>query len=422
MRLRAIVLGLLLVGCSVSGPAMPSESAETTAETPARTVIATGTSTPAATATRTPRPTRTPTTVPSVTPTLDPATLPVMRIAFVRSENMMWMGEADIWVINADGSDERLLIHYRPDSMLGAEFAFSPDGCWLAVTDASQGLLVDVRTGERTVIDETDFGTNQQVTNYAWSQDSTTLTYYRGTSPDRTGAIPELRQTRRLPDGAWSEPETFPLASGRVMLPVWELADGRILTQMFGAGRGFSGVSYITDITTGFTQTLTFPGFDDHSLYVSDATLDGRIVFREDHWVAAEVDPNSYVGRITASGAITDAVILTPPPGGSIVYAGKFTPDETGVLAITQHGLHGGRKEYGLFSLLNDGTTRYTSLLADQPFIAGDSPLGLDYAIVSVSDDMMMETGVLWLLALDGSVKAALTEGFWPVGLPVCEE
>lgn len=423
VRLTIVVFVFVaLIGCRPSDIASTADVEQTQVAPSTSEPTPTGTFTPGADATRTPRPTQTPTTVPSATPTLDPATLPAMRIGFVRSESQMWMDEADIWVINADGSDERLVVHYRPYSLVGAPFAFSPDGCWLAVSDAKLGLVFDVQTGEKIVIDESDPKKYEGISNFAWSPDSTTLTYYRGTPPDMADAIPELRQTRRLTDGSWSEPEIFPLdPSGRVMLPVWELADGRILSQTFGPGMGFSGVSYITDLTTGITQTLTFAGFDDHALYVSDATLDGRFVFREQHWIAADFDANSYVGRITASGAISDVVTLAPPPGGSIVYPGKFTPDQTGVLAITQHGRNGGPQEYGLFSLLDDGTTNYTSLLAPPLSIAGHSPLGSGFAVVSVTSDSMTEAGEIWLVALDGSGVATITEGFWPVGLPICD-
>ncbi|MBN1310853.1 MAG: hypothetical protein JXB30_05475 [Anaerolineae bacterium] len=423
VRLTTVVLVFVaLIGCTPSDITSTADVEQPQVAPSTSESAPTGTFTPNADATRTPRPTQTPTMVPSATPTLDRARLPAMRIGFVRSESAMWMGEADIWVINADGSDERLVVHYRPYSLVGAEFAFSPDGCWLAVSDAKQGLVFDVRTGEKIVIDEADPNKYEGVSNFAWSPDSTTLTYYRGTPPDMADAIPELRQTRRLTDGSWSEPEIFPLdPSDRVMLPVWELADGRILSQTYGPGGG-SGVLYITDLATGISETLTFEGFDDHALYVSDTTLDGRIVFREQHWIAADFDANSYVGRISAGGAISDVVTLAPPPGGSIVYPGKFTPDGTGVLAITQHGRHGGPHEYGLFSLLDNGTTSYTSLLAPPLSIAGHSPLESGFAVVSVTSDSTTETGEIWVVALDGSGVATITEGFWPVGLPICEE
>ncbi len=112
VRLTIVVLVFMaIIGCTPSDIASTADVEQTQVATSTSEPAPTGTFTPGADATRTPRPTQTPTTVPSATPTLDPATLPAMRIGFVRSESEMWMDEADIWVINADGSDERLVVH-----------------------------------------------------------------------------------------------------------------------------------------------------------------------------------------------------------------------------------------------------------------------------------------------------------------------
>lgn len=418
----AAALALMLGACartsqdSVDIPLTPT-LVETASDAPSATPS------PRAIATDTPRPTRTPTTTPGITPTLDPAALPGMRIAFVRSKSgWMLLGEQEIWLMNADGSNQRLVARHQVDATYGIMSAFSADGCLYAATDELDGVVFDVQTGKRVTIDEGDSETYEMVSNFAWSPDSTTLTYYRGTAPDLRVTIPELRQIRRLADGSWSAPQTIPLdPSGRAMLPAWALADGRILTQMYNVGTGFSGVSYITDLRSGTTQPLTFAESDQVAV-VSDCTPDGHIVFGTPRGPNGPLNSNMYVGQITASGAITDVVIIPPPPGASTMYPGQFTPDQIRVLAIIQHGLAGGTKEYGMFTLQDGGTTSYTTLLPPQPLLAGASPLGSQHAVVSVTSEIVTAPGEIWLLALDGSVTAALTDGFLPMGLPICEK
>src|SRR5207248_4624223 len=131
----------------------------------------------------------------------------------------------------------------------------------------------------------------------------------------------------------------------------WALQDGRILTQRYGPSAGFSGVSYITDLTKGLTQPLTFPNSDQLAL-IADATPEGHIVFNG----PGLSDPNKYIGQITASGAITNVVTLAAAQETSVIWDGEFTPDQTGVLvtiSIETKIPARTRFEYGLFSLLD---------------------------------------------------------------------
>jgi len=380
----------------------------------------------------TPSPTETPSPTstagrPAATPTLDPAGLPAMRIAFIGADAEALMGDSrNLWVMDADGSDRRLVAHVEPGGDLGGFGAFSPDGCFYAVTDAGQAAVFDLQTGEKVVVDRVGPDEPLVMTNFTWSVDSATLTYYRGGAPESPQTAHLLRQVERLADGSWSEPRTIVLdLSGRVMLPVWALEDGRILTQTFGAGPGRGPVANITDLTTGKTRPLSRPG-SDQPVDVTDVTPDGHIVFET--WrtdISALPDPNIYTGRITASGAIADVVTIAPPEGLSWVFAGKLTPDRKGVLAVVQAGLHGEPKDYGLFSPLGGGTIRYTPLLPAQPSIMGHSPLGAGYAVASVVTEGVTVsdmTGTIWLVALDGSLRAALGDGYYPVALPVCQK
>lgn len=397
---------------------------------------------PGALVTDTPRLTRTATTSPSEAQTLDLTSLPAMRVAFMRpNPDNPWGVRGELWVMDADGSDQRPAAHYQPGSTLGELGAFSPDGCLFAVTDAGQGVVFDMQTGEKVIIDEVGSAEPVVISNFAWSPDNTALTYYRGSDPSAPQTVAQLQRIKRLVDGSWSKPETIALnPSGGVILPVRVLEDGRVLTQMYGAGVGFMSVSYVTDLTSGTTQRLTLAG-SGKMANVFDVTPLGRVVFGiatgpVGPWEMgtppgpnAPWDPNLYVGQITASGVITDIVTLAPPQEESFALSGKFTPDETGVLAVTMHGKSFGPLEYGLFSLPSDGTTRYSSLLSPRPTthnprpeILGYSPLGSHYAVLSVVSGSTMEEGEIWLVALDGSVAAPLTPGLWPVALPVCEK
>lgn len=360
---------------------------------------------------------------PVATPTLDPAGLPAMRIATIGSDPEALMGgDRDLWLMDADGSHRRLVAHIQPGGDLLEYGAFSPDGCSYAVTDDRQAAVYDLQTGHKVIVDPVGPDEPVVVANFAWSPDSATLTYYRGGPPDLPETAHLLRRVERLTDGSWSQPQTLVLdLSGRVMLPVWVLDDGRMLTQTFGAGPGRGPVATITDLTTGKTRPLNFSG-SDQPIDVSDVTPDGHIVFGT--WrstISAPPDFNIYTGRITAGGAVADVVKIAPPEGYPWVYFGKFASDRKGVLAVAQSDLYGGPKTYGLFSPLDDGTRRFTPLLSPQPSIMGHTPLGPQYAVVTAADEGWTK-GEIWLTALDGSAAVALGEGLFPVALPVCDK
>lgn len=360
----------------------------------------------------------------TATPTLDAASLPHLWIAFLRpGPDQPWTlgpGIEELWVMDASGANQRLVATYTHE-YFGELGAFSPDGCYYAASDGQNGVLIDIRTGEKTVFDTSDLD-NGRVTQFAWSPSGVTLNYHRGypsfhVSMTGTGPAPEVRQIDLLPDGSLSERRVYPLVSEYPFLvPALALDDGRLLMRIDAAER----ITHIANPSTGAVSWLTVDG-TGQKVEVTDVTPDGRVLFQHLHEDFTKPwDSYVRVGQIAPQGAITNVVLLSPPTENEYLFAARFTPDYQGVLAWLQHGTHGGGKEYGVFRSI-DPSAEFTPLLRSNETFWGHTALGLTHAVVAVSPHYEALPKQLWLVALDGSVAINLGPGYFPMAIPTCE-
>ncbi len=238
---------------------------------------------------------------------------------------------ASVWTANADGSDpvERVVCEATPCVQISYP-AFSPDGSQLLVTrfdiadngdwGPSHLVVVDLATGEQTIVASTEGGTTSFYS-ASWSPDGSNVAAQLETYPDasqstKTGSTIVVVDTDPATVDA-PEPVTDPaLFAG---YPRWHPTDDRILfaswdldgfqgdeqSQLYTVRSDGSGLTQITNVD--HTTTSRRPGEaswtpDGKRIIASVGVVEGgRVVDVKVSWI----DPTSgLITETAASGAM----------------------------------------------------------------------------------------------------------------------
>ena len=153
------------------------------------------------------------------------------QIAFTRDLNRRDQTTAEIFVMNADGTDPQQLTH---NNAIDAVPSWSPDGTQIAFTSGRTGawevFVLDVETHAVTQI--TDRGPGADSAAADWSPDGTQFTFERFIRGPNGGITPKTiyvmdvdgqHQRRALPDPRGNEPPTYRY------FPRWSADGNRIL-------------------------------------------------------------------------------------------------------------------------------------------------------------------------------------------------
>lgn len=246
---------------------------------------------------------------------------------------------SDIWVVDSDGTNARLL-YESPADMPWSEYpAWSPDGssvliaAWdkernIEVATRSALVAIDVTTGKGTEIAVLE-GNHQMLSDPRWSPDGTaivcTIGRFNDTDTEFTG---EALAVMRRDGDHWTKPTRITAFSDFAGYPDWGGPDGRIV---FGTADR-SVFFFIVDNSSGRITTRTQPrrnlytilpdGSDRRDVTAGTAVADyagqptwmpdGRIIFTR--------------GITQAGGVPTAAVIQPDGTGLQILDSGVTHP------------------------------------------------------------------------------------------------
>lgn len=337
---------------------------------------------------------------------------PAVPAAAVAPGEIVFVREGQLWAVAADGTNERQLTAFAPDTLL-RDLVLSPDGSMLAFTANSAALAIfGLADGQIVVRDEPQ---GALVARPVWSPESDTL-YYQRITLDPVTSAPTLTEVWTVASrpGAPARLLVGPLLqSGEVsadIAPAFGFVGGRVLLeQLMPEDELVLPVLYSLD---GSVLPLVISQL--HSAGVWDVSPDrARVLLYE-----RDAPGALYVaGLDIIEGAVGMAQLS--PADGLAYFAARFAPDGQRIMVLRSAapGTTVGT-EAVLFTPAADGAYTLTSL--------GPEP---DYTTVALS--WHSEAGViaqrlplaggdptLWLLPLDGSPGRPLTTGEQPVAIP----
>ncbi len=369
-----------------------------------------------------PSPQATPTPMPSPAPLLEPTATPppptpeptspspqVTPAAAVAEGEIVFVRGGNLWAIGADGSNERQLTAYAPDTVL-RDLTPSPDGRRLALTLDGHALAVyDFAEGQISVL---DMANDALIAAPVWLPEGDAVVYQRVPLNPQTSApaagevwMAALDALPRLLIGASALPED-PQAA---FAPAFALSGNRLLVTALSSSEETPVRFLIADLSSGVLAPFSVPELETPAVW--DVSPDGTKAL-----LYEQAAPHVlYLADLNAEGNVATIAQISPPDGRAYRMA-RFAPDGVRLMALRAPLPESGEGvEALLLTPAEDGA--YTATVLNQD-------VGFNHLMVRwhgedgvILQRMSTDGGdaELWLAPLDGSVGTFLTAGEQPV-------
>lgn len=341
-------------------------------------------------------------------PTPEPTQPPPQATPAVATGEIVFVRAGNLWAIGADGSNERQLTAYAPDTVLrdltpspdGRALAFTLDGHVLAVYDFAEGQIGVLDMANDTLIAAPVWLPGGSVAYQRVPLDAQTMAPAAGEVwVAASDALP------RLLIGAGALPED-PQAA---LAPAFALGGGRLIVAA-APSEGEAPTRFLMGDPTGSALIpLAAPGLEAPAVW--DVSPDGAKVL-----LYEQAAPNVlYLADLNPDGSVANIAQISPPDERAYRMA-RFAPDGVRVLALRAPLPESGEGVEALLMTPAAGGA-YTATVLNQD--VGFNHLALRWHGEDgvILQRMSVDSGdsELWLAPLDGSAGLFLTAGEQPV-------